>query len=86
MRVATIIDKHIKLDQGKIERARAILRAKNETETIMKALELVITGDREATDRIDALKRIMARRNSIAPIKGDVTRFIGAGRKQRDRI
>ena len=34
--------KHLKLDQSKIDRAKKLLRAKTETETIERALDLVL--------------------------------------------
>lgn len=34
--------KHLKLDQSKIDRAKKLLRAKTETETIDRALDLVL--------------------------------------------
>jgi hypothetical protein len=34
--------KHLKLDQRKIDRAKKLLRAKTETETIERALDLVL--------------------------------------------
>lgn len=42
MNTATIKDKHLKLDQAKIDRAKRILGVKTETEAIEKALEMVI--------------------------------------------
>ncbi len=42
MTPTAIKDKHLKLDQKKIDRARRLLGARTETETIDKALDLVI--------------------------------------------
>ena len=39
--------KHLRLDQGKIERAKKILRAKTEAEAMDKALERVVQEERE---------------------------------------
>jgi hypothetical protein len=38
-------NKHFVLDQGKLERARKVLGARTETETIERALEQVISED-----------------------------------------
>ena len=39
---ATIRHKHLQIDQGKLTRAKAVLNAKTETETIERALSLVV--------------------------------------------
>ena len=43
--------KHLRLDQGKIERAKRILKAKTETETMDKALEKIIQEEKERLRR-----------------------------------
>ena len=35
--------KHVQLDQGKLNRARQILRAKTETEALERALDIVVS-------------------------------------------
>lgn len=35
--------KHVQLDQGKLDRARRVLGARTETETLDRALDLVVT-------------------------------------------
>lgn len=35
--------KHVKLDQAKLDRARRVLGARTETETLDRALDLVVT-------------------------------------------
>jgi hypothetical protein len=35
--------KHVQLDQGKLDRARRVLGASTETETLDRALDLVVT-------------------------------------------
>lgn len=76
MKAAVIRDKHIRLDQRKIERAKTILNAKTETEAIEKALELVIAGNDAAIKRKEVMKSILARRDRLGIIKGDVTEWI----------
>ena len=38
--------KHLKLDQGKIDRARRVLATKTEQETLDRALDMVLAEDR----------------------------------------
>jgi hypothetical protein len=46
MASSTLRHKHIRLDQGKLDRARRILAARTETETLDRALSLVVSeGD-----------------------------------------
>jgi len=40
-----IKDKHLQLDQGKLDRARQILGAKTERETIENALDMVVSEE-----------------------------------------
>ncbi len=42
MGTASLRHKHLQLDQGKLNRARRILGAKTETETLERALDLVV--------------------------------------------
>jgi len=43
MGTASFRHKHLQLDQGKFDRARKILGAKTETETLERALDLVVS-------------------------------------------
>ncbi len=43
MGTAFLRHKHLQLDQGKLNRARRILGAKTETETLERALDLVVS-------------------------------------------
>jgi len=83
---AAIKDKHIRLDQKKIERAKAILKAKTETEAIARALELVISGDLDLHKRKECMKRILVRRDRLKVIEGDVADWIREGREERNRV
>lgn len=86
MKTLSIRDKHIRLDQEKIEKAKAVLKAKTETETIEKALELVIARDTAFLERKKIMKSILARRNRLRTVKGDVADWIGEGRRERDKL
>lgn len=85
MKTMEIRDKHLKLDQKKIERAKAILKAKTETETIEKALEFVIAKDLDTLRRKGIVRRIINRRRRLSIVEGDVTDWIEEGRRERDK-
>jgi len=57
--------KHLRLDQGKIERAKRILKAKKETEAMDKALERVVQEERERLRRRRLMRRIIQLRSSL---------------------
>lgn len=84
MNTATIKDKHLKLDQKKIDKAKHILGVKTETETIEKALEMVIHKDRELAERRKVVERILNRRKRLK-IQGDVVELIREGREEREK-
>lgn len=86
MRTEPVRDKHLKLNQGKIDRAKAILHARTETETIEKALDMVIAGDVTVARRKQVIDSILARRDRIAMVTGDVADWINEGRKERDKL
>jgi hypothetical protein len=52
MKAVSVRHKHLRLDQDKLDRARRILRAKTETETLDRALSIVLSeADIDATLR-----------------------------------
>jgi hypothetical protein len=57
--------KHLRLDQGKIERAKKILRAEREAEAMDKALERVVQEERERLRRRRLMERIIQLRSSL---------------------
>ena len=57
--------KHLRLDQGKIEKAKKILKAKTETEAMDKALERVVQEERERLRRRRLMKCIIQLRSSL---------------------
>jgi len=85
MGITAVRDKHLKLDQTKIDRAKQILGLKTETETIEKALDIVIKKNAALAEREKVVKRILTRREKIKAIPGDVTDWIREGRAERDR-
>jgi hypothetical protein len=63
--------KYLRLDQGKIERAKMILNAKTEIEVMEKALERIIQEERERLRRRRIMNRIIQLRNSLGKMQGD---------------
>ena len=59
MGTVVVRHKHVQLDQGKLDRARRVLGARTETETLDRALDLVVTeADIDRALRGPAGKRI----------------------------
>ena len=83
MNTTIIKDKHLKLDQNKIDRAKKILNTKTETETIERALEMVIHKSSEAEGRKTVVKRILNRRAKMKPVSGDTSEWIRESREER---
>ncbi len=75
--------KHLRLDQGKIQRAKKILKANTETEAMDKALERVIQEEKERLRRRSLMKRIIQLRNSLGKINEDSAEWIRLARKER---
>ena len=75
--------KHLRLDQGKIERAKKILKAKTETEAMDKALERVIQEEQERLRRRKLMKRIVQLRSSLGKIPQDSAEWVRLARKER---
>ncbi len=81
-----IRDKHLKIDQRKIDRAKQILGLKTETETIEKALDIVIKKSAALAGRERVVKRILARREKMKAIPGNVTDWIRDARERGQKI
>jgi ABC-type dipeptide/oligopeptide/nickel transport system ATPase subunit len=75
--------KHLRLDQGKIERAKKILKAKTETEAMDKALERVFQDERERLRRTKLMKRMIQLRRNLGKIKEDPAGWVRLARKER---
>jgi len=75
--------KHLRLDQGKIERAKRILKAKTETETMDKALEKIIQEEKERLRRRSLMKRITQLRRSLGKLREDSSEWVRLARKER---
>lgn len=85
MDTSIIKDKHLKLNQRKIDMAKQILGVKTETETIEKALDIVIQKNAAVAEREKVVKRILARREKMKAIPGDLADLIRESREERDR-
>jgi hypothetical protein len=81
-----IKDKHLRLNQEKIEKVKKIIGAKTETEAIEKALNFLIERDAFINKRREIMRKIILRRERLGKIKGDVADWIAEGRKERERI
>lgn len=80
----TIKDKHLKLDQRKIDKVKKILGLKTETETIETALDMVIQREKTESKRKEVVDRILARRSKMKPIFEDTSGWIREAREERD--
>lgn len=77
-------NKHMRLDQDKIERVKKILQVKTETEVIDRALEKVIQWDREKFQRKTLLRRIIELRTSVGKVKEDPSLWVKLSRRAKD--
>ena len=76
-------NKHMILDQEKIDRARKILGARTETEVLHKALDKVIEEDREKTRRTNIVKQMLDLRSRMGKMREDSSEWVQSARKER---
>lgn len=76
-------NKHLRLDQDKIEKARKILRTKTETETLDLALDRIIQEDQEKMRKRKVMSRILDLRHTLGRVKDDPADWIRAARRER---
>ena len=76
-------DKHVRLDQRKIEKAMKILKAKTETETMDKALDRVLERKRERLRKKKVMSRMIELRNSLGKIEEDSAEWVRLARQER---
>lgn len=86
MKSTVVKDKHFRLDELKIKKAKEILKARSETEAVEKALELVITTYANVVEKNEVLQRIVTRRARMAGIRGDVADWVREGREERNSM
>ncbi len=78
-------NKHLRLDQEKIERVKKILKANTETEALDKALDRLIQEDQERLSRRRIMNCISELRRSLGRIEEDSAEWIRVARKERMR-
>jgi hypothetical protein len=76
-------NKHMILDQEKIDRAKKILGAKTETEVLHRALDKVIQEDLEKARRAKIVKQMLDLRNRMGKMREDPSEWIRLARKER---
>lgn len=76
-------NKHVRLDQTKIEKAMKILKAKTETETMDKALDGVLERECERLRKKKVMNRMIELRNSLGKIKEDSAEWVRLARQER---
>ena len=76
-------NKHLRLDQEKIAKARRILGAKTETETLDMALDRIIQEEREKIRKRKVMGRILALRNTLGKMEEDPADWVRAARRER---
>lgn len=76
-------NKHLRLDQEKVERAKKILKAKTETEALDLALDRVIREEKEWLRKKRIAKNIVELRKRLGKIREDSAEWIALARKER---
>lgn len=76
-------NKHLRLDQEKIAKARRILGAKTETETLDMALDRIIQEEQEKSRKRNVMRRILALRNTLGKMEEDPADWVRAARRER---
>jgi hypothetical protein len=75
--------KHMRIDQGKIDRVKKVLKAKTETEAIEKALDRVIEADRRQLKKKRILDRMIKLRKTIGKVHEDSAEWVRSAREER---
>lgn len=75
--------KHMRLDQEKIQKAQRILKTRTETETLDKALDMVILEDQERLRRKKIMSRITDLRKNLGKIEEDPALWVHLAREER---
>ncbi len=79
-------DKHLKIDQEKIDFVKRIFKSRSETEAIQKSLDKVIQENRERLHRRKVVKRMIELRNNLGKIKEESADWVRLAREGRDGI
>jgi len=78
-------NKHLRLDQKKVERVKLILKCKTETEALDRALDRLIQEDQRRLYRSRVMKRMMQLRKRLGRIEVDSAEWVRRARKERVR-
>jgi hypothetical protein len=73
----------MRLDQEKIDRVKKVLKAKNETEAIKKALDRVIEADQTRLHKKKIVDRMIKLRTTIGKVHEDSAEWVRAAREER---
>ncbi|MCI0420741.1 MAG: hypothetical protein L0312_16190 [Acidobacteria bacterium] len=77
------MNKHLRLDQAKIQRARKILSAKTETETIHQALDRVIQSEATRLQRKRIVRQMLRLRSRLGKMPEPSSEWIREARRER---
>lgn len=83
-KIATVRDKHLRLNQEKISKLKVLLKAKTETEAIEKAMDIIIERQTEQERKEEIMKKIIELRKKIGFLKDEVAVWVREGRKQQE--
>ncbi|MGH9428974.1 MAG: hypothetical protein ACRD2L_22035 [Terriglobia bacterium] len=78
-----LMNKHLRLDQARIERARKILSARTETETIHQALDRVIQSEETRVRRKRIARQLLRLRSRLGQIRKPSSEWIREARMER---
>lgn len=76
-------NKHLRLDQEKVQKVKEIFRAKTETEALDRALKHVMEKNQELLRRRRLMRRILELRKSLGKIGGDSSEWVRSARRER---
>lgn len=78
-------NKHMRLNQEKIEKIKEILKVRTETEAVDMALDRVIQAEAERSKKRTVRKHIVQLRDSLGRIPEDSTEWVRLARRERVR-
>ena len=78
-----LMNKHLKLDQAKIEKAKRILDAKTETETINRALQRVIEENTGKSQKRKIMRQMLRLRGHLGKMPEVASGWVRQSRQER---
>lgn len=76
-------NKHLKLDQARIDLARRILRTRTETDTIHQALDRVIEAEEERSRKRRLFRKMIQLKKEIGLIPESTSQWLHWARSER---